>query len=134
MHLSEIVEKLQALETHMSDLGFVKPEVKPWIHFCGRLFFVKIEAYTSDNLATRELLSSPSFTADTEDEIPEVFEKLTRWIDEQETPAQRREADFMKTLAHLIDEGREIGTPILADLEATMKRLSTNILTSEAVQ
>lgn len=130
MQISELIDNVRTLEARLLDLGFVKPDTTLWVDFCGHLVHIELTAYTSDNHATREKIQSDAFKADTEDEIPAIFEALTKWIDEQVTPQERREADFQKTLAFLIEEGREIGTPILADLEATMKRLSENILTA----
>ena len=40
-------------------------------------------------------------------------------------------ADFTRELAHLVERARDLGIPVVSDLEATMKTLSTNILTRE---
>lgn len=127
MELKEFINRCDALETKLSDMGFIKPEVTSWVRFCGDNVAVKAEAHYTDNPSQERKLLSPLFKGDDPDT---AIGQLTNWIDSQPTPAQVREQEFTKTLAYLVEEGRAIGTPILADLEATMMRLSENILTA----
>ncbi|MCG7629016.1 hypothetical protein MHM88_14490 [Epibacterium sp. MM17-32] len=127
MDLKQFIDRADMLETSLSERGFIKPEVTTWVRFCGDAAAVKVEFKYSDALiATRTV--SPLFRAREVSDVDAAFAQLEAWIDEQPTPQQAREQEFTKTLAFLVEEGRALGSPILADLEATMKRLSENIL------
>lgn len=122
MKFTEIISRADALESDLSNLGFIKPNVDFYVRFVGRNAAIKIEAEYHNG----SVLCSPLF----KDDDPEaVFDSALAWLNEQPTPDQVREQNFTKMLARTIEEGRAIGSPILADLEATMKRLSENILT-----
>lgn len=128
MDLKEFAARCDAIETRLSDRGFVKPDVNAWVRFCGSLFFVKAEAKVNLDSPMSEDIRSPDFRGDTVEELHEAFAALEAWVDEQKTPDERRLEDFTKNLAFMVEEGRALDLPILPDLEATMKRLSENII------
>lgn len=127
MDLKQFIDHATMLETNLSELGFIKPEVTTWVRFCGDVAAVKVEFQYSDAPGVTRT-QSPLFRAREISDVPTAFAELEAWIEEQPTPEQARQENFTKTLAFLVEEGRALGSPILADLEATMKRLSENIL------
>ena len=128
MEIKDFIARCQALETRLSDMGFIKPDVDSYIRFCGSDLAVKVQAEYSDSPNAKRLQSSLVKGDDPE----AIFAELEAWIDSQPTPTEIREQEFTKTLAWLVEEGRELGSPILADLEATMMRLSENIIEFQA--
>ncbi|MDB2578795.1 hypothetical protein N9Y00_07120 [Tateyamaria sp.] len=128
MDLTEFAARCDAIETRLSDRGFVTPEVKAWIRFCGSLFYIEAEAKINTSSPISDKINSSGFRGNTVEEMHEAFAALEAWVDEQKTPEERRLEDFTKNMAFLVEEGRALDLPILPDLEATMKRLSENII------
>lgn len=124
MEMKAFNDRCQALETHMVDLGFVTPEVRSYLRFCGFEAAIQIKASYSDGPQAK-ILQSELFK---NDDPEALLARAEQWVSEQAPPASLREDNFRSTLAYLVEEGRALGTPILPDLEATLKRLSTNIL------
>jgi len=124
MELQTLLNRVQALETLAVELGFKRVETSPYLNFCGKPFAISIEMDRNN-----KRIRSPVLYALDCERIPETLETLRQWVLDQETPLAARERDFQRNLADLIETGREIGSPILPDLEATMKRLSENVIT-----
>jgi hypothetical protein len=128
MDLTELAARCDAIETRLSDRGFVKPNLNAWVRFCGHLYHMHAEAEVNPDSPMSEDIKSPTFSGGTVEELHEAFAALEAWVDEQKTPEERRLEDFTKNMAFLVEEGRALDLPILPDLEATMKRLSENII------
>ena len=129
MDLTEFTARCDALETRLSERGFVEPRMNAWIRFCGHLYHMHLEAKVNPDSPTSEGIKSPTFNGSTIEELHGAFAALEAWVDEQKTPDERRLEDFTKNMAFMVEEGRALDLPILPDLEATMKRLSENIIT-----
>lgn len=124
MHINELNTRCEAIETKLTSLGFVLPEVTAYLRFAGSPVCLKVTAQYSRHPHADDL-RSPFFYGDD----PETaLHDLETWIGTQPTPNEVREKKFLERLAALTEEARDMNMPILPDLEATMKRLSTNIL------
>ena len=137
---NQIQDALNNFTTEAQDLGFYAPRASlhiNWVYGPLNLEF-RIE---NRQLKTEKVLQtyertygshySDLFPDMTGDQLPAAFEDAFDWLRSLPTPAETREQDFLKSLADLIEQGRDLGTPVLPDLEATMKRLSHNIITKE---
>lgn len=65
--------------------------------------------------------------------IPEILSKMKTQIDKLEDVSKSEKKEWMKSLAVVIDKGKEIGVDIeyLNPLTETMKALSENIITDQ---
>lgn len=132
MNITDFYNRVEALETRLADRGFFEPDATCYIRFCGKLVYLRVEAKTHADPTLAKIVRSESIEVFKEEDLEAAFAKLEAWIDEQVTPEERRKQDYVRSMASMIEEGRSLGLPIVADLEATMKRLSENILTNEA--
>ena len=128
----EIKNQLVKFEAEAADRGFPNANADFHINWVGegyRLRFILRNPRTEkQHEKSFGGVSAPLRIQNLNEYIHEAF----IWLETIPTPDQTREQDFLESLAKLIDEGKDIGTPILADLEATMKRLSHNILENQS--
>jgi len=126
MDTKEINAKLSALVVKMLTKAIVQPDVtivwsaneEPHV----MLYETKSSAYVKDVIY---------YGAG--DTLADRFDDAERWIDTLPSPEEKRMKDFMKSLAAAIELGRANGIDVefVNPLQATMKKLSDNILTDQ---
>ncbi len=129
MDLKTLNKALANLEQEASNHGFFKPHASLKVRGTGEDSYLILEIFTSPNSYQSE--THYDWNVDLDD----ILASLTRvreWLHKQPSPLALRQKQFNKNLSDLITEADDLGLPILADLEATMKRLSTNILEHSA--
>lgn len=137
MNTLEIQNALETFTAQATDLGFHVTDAYFTLNFCGEgprlMFQIEDRAPKSGVVNETYNFQVGGWTTNMVDsEINEQIDEAFLWLANLPTPDQTREANFTKALAALVEEGRDLGTPILADLEATMKRLSHNVLEHQA--
>lgn len=113
-----VFERCKQLEALRPDLRALRVDARVnWLS--DKDLVVHIEYYLTPGLKNRQSHMLWSF---------EAAETYLRALPGEESRKDDEIRVFTKDLAHLLERARELDVPVVADLEASMKNLSKNIL------
>jgi len=129
-NLYDLNDRLEHLEIALGEKGVKSPEVTAKINWCGRPFTLKVE-YVDDGRWEDTSFRVYDLSENADYSVEDALVDAETWIAQVPDAETRAHERFVKSVARVIDEGRELGIDVdfLNPLSEMMKKLSENVLT-----